>query len=406
MANNTLITTDLVAKTALAEFAVACPWVVTASRMYENDFTQSGYKIGDTLRVRRQNQYIVGDGSVAASQPIIQTVESLTIAHQYHAMIDYTVKDLTLSIDNFAQEFIRPAIQNIIGQLELDIGLAAEQALYSFTGSSSAAINSFSAVDLAGAKLLEKGVRMRNDTYMALSLADASALKSALLAGFTPMYNEDIIKYSALGHLSYFDVFQSQNIARHTAGAGPRLYSADTLLVNGAVSSGSTIALDGATISITDYFVAGDVISIAGVQSVNPVTRASTGKNMQFVVTANASSSGAGAVTISVEPAIISDTANPLRNVTNAIPNNAAVTMVGSHNVNTAYIDRALSLACPPLEILEVQKYSRASDAETGLNLSVAEQGNINTYQNQMRLDILCGFKWHPQYASRVVSTL
>ena len=107
MANNTLITTSLVAKTALAEFAVANPWTATASRMYEKDFTQSGYRIGDTLQLRRRNQYRVGDGAVATAQPIKQTVENLSIDHQYHVMIDYSIKDLTLSIDDFAQEFIQ-----------------------------------------------------------------------------------------------------------------------------------------------------------------------------------------------------------------------------------------------------------------------------------------------------------
>lgn len=406
MANNTLLTTALIAKSALAEFSVANPWTATASRMYEKDFTQSGYRVGDNIQLRRRNQYIVGDGSVATPQSIIQTVENLTVNHQYHVLIDYSIKDLTLSIDDFAQEFVQPAIQNIVAQMEVDIGIAASTSLYHFTGSSSASINSFNAVDTAGRKMLEQAMPIGRDTYMALSLTDATALKAALLANFTPMYNEDVVKYSSLGHLSYFDMFQSQQVRKHTAGAGPRLYSGDTLIVNGAVSSGSSIVLSGATISITDYFVAGDVISIAGVQSVNPVSHAATGQNAQFVVTANANSSGAGAVTISVSPSIISDSSNPLQNVNNAVPNASAVTMVGSHNVNTAYIARGLDIACPPLEILQVQKHSRATDPQTGISLTITEQGDITNYQNQMRLDVLCGFLWHPQYAVRVCSTL
>lgn len=401
---NQFITTDLVSNTALAMFANNSPFVMTASRIYQDDFVSSGYKIGDSLQVRRQNHFIVGDGSVATPQAILETVETINIAHQYHALIAYTVQDLTLRIEDFSRLFIAPAIQEIVTQMEKDIAQAAEQSLYFYTGTAGVAINSFTTVDLAGAKLLEQGVNIASSAYLAMTVRDGSSLKGALLNNFTPVFNEDIVKNSAIGHLSYFDMFQSQNIKRHTAGAGPVTYSSDTLLVNGAVSSGSSIVMDGATASIADYFVVGDVFSIAGVESVNPVGRAATGQDMQFVVTANASSDGAGNITVQVAPAIISDTSNPNRNVSNAIPNDAPVTMVGSHNVNVAYPERGLDIVCPPLYKLQVPYASVARDPETGLSLAVTQTGDILGYQNYMRIDLLCGFKWHPQYATRVLS--
>ena len=401
---NQFITTDLVSNTALAMFANNAPFVMTASRIYQDDFVSSGYKIGDTLQVRRQNHFIVGDGSVATPQSIIETVETIVVAHQYHALIAYTIQDLSLRIEDFSRLFIAPAIQEVITQMEKDIASSAEQELNFFTGTAGVAINSFTTVDLAGAKLLEQGVNIASDAYMAMTVRDGSSLKGALLNNFTPVFNEDIVRSSAIGHLSYFDIFQSQNIKHHIAGAGPRLHSADPLLVNGAVASGNTIIMDGATFTVTDYFVVGDLISIAGVQSVNPVGRASTGQDMQFVVTANASSDGAGNITVQVAPSIISDTLNPNRNVSNAVPNNAPVTMVGSHNVNVAYPSRGLDIVCPPLYKLQVPYASVAVDPETGLSLAVTQTGDILGYQNYMRIDLLCGFKWHAQYAAVVLS--
>lgn len=401
---NQFITTDLVSNTALAMFANNSPFVMTASRIYQDDFVSSGYKIGDTLQVRRQNHFLVGDGSVATAQNIIETVETIQIAHQYHALIAYTVQDLTLRIEDFSRLFIAPAIQEIVTQMEKDIAAMAEQTLYFYTGTAGTPINSFTVVDTAGAKLLEQGVNIASDAYLAMTVRDGSSLKGALLNNFTPVFNEDIVRQSAIGHLSYFDIFQSQNIQRHIAGAGPRLHQADTLLINGAVSSGATIIMDGATVSVTDYFVVGDLFSVAGVQSVNPVGRASTGQDMQFVVTANSSSDSGGNITVSVAPTIISDTTNPNRNVTNAVPNNAVVTMIGSHNVNVAYPSRGLDIVCPPLYKLQVPYSSVAVDPETGLSLAVTQTGDILAYQNYMRIDLLCGFKWHPQYASVLLS--
>lgn len=401
---NQFITTQLVSNTALAMFANNSPFVMTGSRIFQDDFNNSGYKIGDTLQVRRQNNFIVGDGSTAVPQDIVETVENITVAHQYHALIAYTVQDLTLRIEDFSRMFIQPAIQNIITQMERDICASAEQELYFFQGSAGTPVNSFNTVDLAGAKLLEQGVNIASDAYLAMSVRDGSSLKSALLNNFTPVFNEEIVRQSAIGHLSYFDIFQSQNVVRHTAGAGPTLTPGDTLTVNGAVASGNTIVIAGATASVTNYFLPGDLISIAGVHSVNPLSRQSTGQNMQFVITAAANSSGGGAVTITVAPTIISSTSSPLQNVDVPVPNGAAITMVPSYNVNVAYPARALDIVCPPLYKLQVPYSSVAVDPETGLSLAVTQTGDILGYQNLMRLDILCGFKWHPQYAVKLLS--
>src|SRR5215475_15877697 len=178
-----------------------------------------------------------------------KTTLLIVIAHEYHALIAYTIQDLSLRIEDFSRIFIAPAIQEIITQMEKDIGSAAELELNFFTGTAGVAINSFSTVDTAGAKLLEQGVNIASDAYLAMTVRDGSSLKGALLNNFTPVFNEDIVRSSAIGHLSYFDIFQSQNIKHHIAGAGPTLHSSDTLLVNGAVSSGNTIIMDGATIS-------------------------------------------------------------------------------------------------------------------------------------------------------------
>lgn len=404
---NQFITTQLVSNTALAMFANNAPFVMTGSRIYQDDFQSSGYKIGDTLQVRRQNNFIVGDGSTAVPQDIIESVETITVAHQYHALIAYTVQDLTLRIEDFSRMFIQPAIQNIVTQMERDISSAAEQSLNFYTGTAGTPINSFQTVDLAGAKLLEQGVNIASDAYLAMTVRDGSALKSALLNNFTPVFNEDIVRQSAIGHLSYFDIFQSQNIVKHQAGVGPTTLPGDTLTVNGAVSSGNTIVLAGANgggAAVVNYFLPGDLISIAGVHSVNPLSRASTGQNMQFVVTQAASSAAGGAITVTVSPTIISTSSSPLQNVDGPIPNGAAVTVIGSYNVNVAYPSRGLDIVCPPLYKLQVPYSSIAIDPETGLSLAVTQTGDILGYQNFMRLDILCGFSWHPQYAVKLLS--
>lgn len=401
---NQILTSQIISNTALAEFANNAPFVQTGSRIYQKDFENTSYKQGDTIQVRRQNNFIVSDGSVVTSQDIIETVENITIEHQYSILISYTMKDLTLSIGDFNRMFLQPAIQNIITQMEIDISTSAETQVNFFTGNAGTPINSFSVVDQAGTQLLRQSVNLMPGAYLATTLEDGTSLKSALLNQFTPIFNEDIVRTSAIGHISYFDAFQSQNIARHIAGAGPTLFPGDVLLVNGAVGSGNTIALDGATINIPNYFLPGDLISIAGVSSVNRISRRSTGRDMQFVVTAPANSDGAGNVIITVAPTIISSTLSPLQNVSNPIPDNAAVTAVGSYNNNMAYTSRGLSVCCPPLQKLQVPFSSVAIDPVTGLSLAISQAGDVFSNQNNMRLTMLCGFKWHPEYVCKLIS--
>jgi len=404
---NTFETTSLVSNTALAMFANNCPYVMTLSRVYQPEFTNTGYKIGDTIQMRRQNQFVVGNGQAIASiNAVTEAVETLTIANQFNVPMSYSQQDLTLRMDDFNRIILQPAIQAIISQAEISVSNAAETQLNFFTGSTSNPINSFATIDNAGAKLLTMGVNLYSDAYLNISIPDGSALKNSFVNGgssvFTPVFNEDIARTSSIGHISYFDAFQSQNLTTHTAGVGPVTHPTDTLTVNGAVSSGSTIILQGATASVTNYFVAGDLISIGGVQALNPINQLAIPGNMQFVITAAANSSAGGAVTITVSPSII--TTGNSQNVTNAIADDAPVTVQGSHVLNVAYPMRGADIACPPLAKLEVPYFSVATDPETRLSLSVAQSADILAGVNIMRIDMLMGIQWHPQYACKVLS--
>lgn len=401
---NNLLTSDLISNTALASFSVMCPFLQTGERLYQEDFTSRSFKPGDTVNVRRVNQYIAGDGSSLVPQSINEEVEPITISHQYNVGIEYTMQDLTLRIEDFNEKVIKPAIQTIIAKMETDIGAAADKQLNFYLGGSGVNIGSYGAVDDAGVKLLEQAVNITDNAYMALSIRQGSQAKRGIGTGFTPMLNEEIVRKSTLGHVSYFDMFQSQNMFTHLAGTSGTTFAADALTVNGQVASGNTIVLSGANGAAgANYFVPGDAITIEGVQNVNPLTYAPT-QNAQFVVTAPATAV-AGAVTIQVSPAIISDPTNSRRNVSSPIPTGSVVRRVGNAVTNVAYVKRALSIVCPPLGKLQVPFSSVATDPVTGLSLSIAQQGEILSYQNIMRFDLLCGFKWHPQYAVKYFTT-
>ena len=69
-----------------------------------------------------------------------------------------------------------------------------------------------------------------------------------------------------------------------------------------------TLNLTGATASTTGIFKAGDVLNIDTFQAINRKTRKSIGKLQGFLVTEDADSDGAGAVTVTISPPIIAET--------------------------------------------------------------------------------------------------
>lgn len=401
MTNNTFLTSDIIAPVALATFKNNSPFLMTGNRNYEGQFDKTEYQKGDTINIRRQNHFNVLDGRIGQIQPVREESVPLVIDHQYHHELAVTSKSLTLDIDEFKERYIDPIVQEITFQAELDLAIDARNRLYLFSGAAGTPINTYQVIADTAAKMYEMAIPTNGMAYMALGPRDQAALKGSLQNSFNDVLNKSISQKGRIGRLDIFDMFMSQALARQVAGvpgAGP-------ILVNsaGGVASGSVIPMDGFT-NDTLVFTRGDIFSIAGVQSVNPVGRKDTGQDMQFVVTADTTSNGSGEANVPVSPVIISELSNPRRNVSNVIPDNGVVSPQGTHNVNVAYIMRGLDIVNPPLETIDSVRQYVQKDPATRTSLRVGFQGDILEDVNVMRIDALMGFRWHEQYAVRLIS--
>jgi hypothetical protein len=204
------------------------------------------------------------------------------------------------------------------------------------------------------------------------------------------------------GVLGYEEINMSQSIVSHTTGSRS---ATDTILVNGAISTqGATaLAIDGGTGSAT--FAIGDVFTIAGVYSVNPQTRQSTGSLQQFTVTALATASSGAWSSVSVSPAMYTPT-SALATI-NAFPaDNAAVTVLGSASTvypqNLVYQKDAITFATA--DLLLPQGVDMASrQVHNGISLRVVRQYDINNDRMPCRIDVLYGYSViRPQGAARM----
>jgi len=147
------------------------------------------------------------------------------------------------------------------------------------------------------------------------------------------------------------------------------------------------------------------VFTIAGVNAVNPQSRADTGSPQQFVVTAAAAS---GATSVSISPAITPTGA--FQNVTASPANGATITILGaasaSYDANVMYHKDAYTLAMVPMfEPLPNTGAKVMQMSDDGFTVKVTQFYDGVNDNNLMRLDVLFGWAaTYPELACKVVA--
>jgi hypothetical protein len=270
------------------------------NRQYDERFGQEGAKIGAQLRIRLPNDYTVTDGPGISLQDTIEQQDLLTVSYQRHVDVAFTTAERTLDIDDYAERILMPRVNVLAGNVAQTIMYGSEGGVCNIAANVDSsnnilAVNSTPYLN-AGALLDDnsapylgtKGERkVVNDPH-----TDARAT-AALQGLFNPatsisqQFMSGTMK-NALG----FSWMRDQTVIKHTSGT----QASGTL--NGANQSGVTLTVTG----LTGTLAQGDIITIAGVNAVNRVTKATTGQLRQFVVTAAAA---VNATTISIYPALI-----------------------------------------------------------------------------------------------------
>jgi hypothetical protein len=152
---------------------------------------------------------------------------------------------------------------------------------------------------------------------------------------------------------------------------------------------------------------AGDVFTIAGVYAVNPVTKQSTGRLQQFVVTADANSNGSGQIAaLAISPSIV--TSGTTQTVSASPADNAAITVLGSGGVtavsNVLFHKDAFTLAVIPMQTYGgLDKSAVEYDPDTGIAVRFTQGMDVTNDKLLVRADVLYGWAaTRPEWACRV----
>lgn len=410
---NRALTVDTIATAAVA---ILDNELVMAKKVYrglESEFTSSvnGFEKGDTVSMRRPTDFTVRDGAVSTNQDVTEGKTSLTVDKQKGIDFGFTSKELTLSIGELSERVIKPAMVQLANQIDRDV-MALYTNVPNWVGTPGQVVNSYADFAKAPERLDEYAVP--SDRCAVMSPAD----HWGLLGSQTALYIQDAAKGAyrngSLGMIGGVDTYMAQNVPTHTVGV-----ATGTPVVNGAaqnvtydsVKDGAftqSLVTTGWTVSTAGILKAGDVITLAGVFAVNPVTKATLPFLKQFTVMADAASGATtGPATLTIYPAIIASGA--FQNVSAAPANSAAITVLGTggtgYRQNMVFHMNAFALAMVPLiSPPGAVDVSRKTYKGTSVRLIPTYDGTND--KSNFRLDVLYGVKAiDPRLATRLSGT-
>lgn len=403
---NSLLTTSMITKESLRVLKNQLGFTRGVNRQYDSQFAQSGAKKGDTINIRKPVRNTVSDGAALVIQDQEDESVPLTLDKHKHIGFQFSDKDLTLSIEEFSDRYIKPKVISLANQIDLD-GLALYKDVWNSVGTPETTPATFLVAMQAKQKLMENGCPMDDQLSFILNPAAEAQMVNALKGLFQS--SEQIksqYEKGMMGIAAGFKWKMDQNVNTHTTGPqGGTPEVKTTVSTQGATA----IATEAWTASAASRLAIGDVFTVANVYSVNPQSKQSTGQLQQFVVTAAFSSDGAGEGEISVQPAMY--TTGGKQNIDAFPVDGAAITVVDAASAgsnltpqNMAYHKDAFVLGMADFELPKgVDMAGRATDPDAGLSISFIRDYDINMHRRVCRLDVIYGWKAvYPELACRV----
>lgn len=396
---NELLTDQKITRKALAILHDNLNFIGNINRQYDEQFAQTGAKIGSQLRIRVPNEYTVRHGRVANPQNANEQAETLTVATQDGVDLAFYSDELTLSIDDFSDRHLKPAMSVLASYLESQaLTMALDVANSTGTPGTQPSALSY-----------PLAVKRKMDEFLAPDdgnrcLLVNSACMASMVNGLASLYHagQSIAHQYRKGFIlenSGFKWYTNNMIPVLTQGSQDET----TPLVNGANQEGSSLVIDGG--DTTSTIKKGQVITISGVYAVHPETKAAYGFLKQFVVTADLTLA-AGAGTLSISPAIISSGGK--QNVSAVPADDATVTLLSAGAASTAYPVNigfhrdAFAFVTADLEMPKGTDMAYRATMD-GISLRFIRDYDVKQDQWISRFDVLYGFKTiRPQIACRM----
>jgi len=413
---NTNSVIDMVAKEALRLAHEKATFIGTVNRSYDDSFAKTGYKIGNTLRVRNPNQYTVSTSSrVMDVQDQNSDTQTITLGSQYHVDMRFNRAELSLDIDELSDRYIDPAMSVLVSKIDGECIQTATKETFNTAGTAGTVVGTVTsgfsdttALGQARAKLNQGLAPKDRNRAVQMDSVTMASVSNGIKGLFLPRdqveksFTEGFIARTAMA-----DFYENE-----------RTWSLTNISDVTGTTDASSLVTDGGTTVDMHTTVAspavGAVFTIAGVYACHPETKAAYSHLQQFVITAT--SAGAG---VTVSPTIylgLSATTAAKQNVCKSDGtklaltdfNSQTLTFIGSasttYRQNLMYHKDAFAFVTADLPLMDdAQKCVRMN--KDGIALRVWQASDIRNDELLMRIDIAWGFKTvRPYWACRITN--
>ena len=414
--SNNLLTISMITNEALMVLENELTFSSEVDRNYDDQFAVSGAKIGNTLNVRRPGRFIGTSGPALNVEDFNETSVPVTLSTQFHVDTQFTTQDLALSLDQFSDRVLKPAVAAVANKIDFDGLTMAKNSTANIVGTAGTPPTSLLTYLTAGAYLDSEGAPRDGRRSCIVEPFTGATIVDSLKGLFVPsdvigkQYQKGMMGRDSAGMNWKMD----QNVVNQTFGSYSDTLSTNTTTFTGSLTTGwaSTSTITLVSSAGTAGLKQGDVIQIAGVYAVNPQNRSAygSGKLRNFVVTADVTVAASAGSSVTVSPAII--TGGQFQNVTiiGATSATAVVTPFNKAGTvspqNLVMHKNAFTLATADLELPDGVVFAgRASDKELGLSMRVVRQYTINNDSIPTRVDVLYGWApLYPELACRVAA--
>lgn len=402
--SNTFVTIDMITREAQRIAHEKLSFLGGVNRQYDSQFGKSGAKIGDALRIRKPNQFIVTEGSrVMDVKDVTETSQTLTVATQDHVDLRMNSAELAMDIDYISERYISPAVKALVAKMEYnaitqftkDIPNAVGAGTYALASgyAPGTALTDLTAIGRGRARLNQMLAPSEDRRFVIDSINMGTMVNG--LKGLFQDSNQIKEQYreGMIGRTTGADYYENEKVwtLTNTADVAGEINA-------GTLTSGiSALTVDGFTAAPT----VGMVFCVEGIYDVNPETKQAYAHLKQFVISSTSSTT-----TLNFSPAMIYDTSDPAQNCSGTPVNDADITFFGS--ASTGYTQGLLFHKDAFTFVTADLPLYGGSDScvrreQDGLSLRVWQQSDIRNDELLMRIDVLYGYKTiRPEWACRI----
>lgn len=392
MATNSILTLTQVTRAALVILHQKLNFIGSINRQYDDQYAQKGAKIGSTLKVRLPNQYTVRTGANFSANNTAEQSVDVVMATQKGVDTEFSSADMTLSIQDFSDRILEPAMSVLAAHIEAD-ALSMINDVYNSVDNTTNQSMSMATV-LAARQLLVDNLAPNDGRRTALLTTQDNADLVNVLKGL--FQDSQAIKEQyrdgMMGRTGGFDFYENTLLTNLASGSLSAASSANvtSTIVPATETTSITVNTVGANLGTLKR---GDVFTIATLNRVHPESKANTGVLQQFVVGVDMAGS-VSTNSITFTPGIVMSGAR--QNVISTAISSQLIVKIGntsrSLRQSLFYHRDAFAFVSADL-VMPKGVHEAAREVFDGISMRMITFYTGSTDQFGTRLDVLYGYK-------------